>query len=96
MNYILEQNGKPIFGEYKTRINYLCLEFEAKFTISVEGKIEGIQEKVIFTACKFLLSPEFEEKKFATLVLMSCCILLEGKIQCTDYAEDKIILVIFF
>jgi hypothetical protein len=92
VNSILDSKDKPIFLEYKNRIHSLCLEFEMKFTMNHDGKSEGIEEEIIFTACKFLKSDNFEEVKFSVMVLMSCTILLEGKVQCSKYPDHKIIL----
>jgi len=92
INSILDKKDETVFLEHKHRMHSLCLEFEMKFTMNHEGKAEGIAEEIIFTACKFLKSNVFDEVKYSVMVLMSCTILLEGKVQCAKYPDHKIIL----
>ena len=57
------------------------------------GKKEGIQEKVIDTANKFLVSDSREEVQQAVLLIMNCTINLDGKKQATYYENDLILKV---
>jgi len=50
----------------------------------MDGKQEGIEEKVINTAGHFLDSPVPEETKYSIILIMNLTIHLDGKKQCID------------
>ena len=89
-NEILLREDAP-FGEYETRIRYLCLQCTSLICMNNEGKEESIGLKMIETANKYLTHADPDVINAATRVIMFSAIHLEGKNQATAVADDEIV-----
>lgn len=88
---ILSADDQP-FGEYDTRIKFLCLHCTSLIAMNEIGKEESIDMKMIQRSNKYLLHPDPEVANAATKVIMFSSVHLDGKTEATPKDNDDVVI----